>query len=220
VPLGLKGYPPPKQWKIGSANSLNRDTSTNGDICKTYQDRIEQEVWEPIDDWIKKTEQQCEEYDWWSPIGWFCGLVTIVVTVVKWVARIIVTIVFPTICEVINFLANAVSAVFNFVLALPVIGPIIKVFIRTVVTVVSYVVGLADGLLRLIGIRITKHLRVHVVPLCEGNIPLATQQHLDAVMTETARIFYARAQIRVHTTFHDPIRNPPKDALRIGTSSI
>lgn len=186
-------------------------------ICKTYQDRIEQKVWEPIDDWIKKTEQRCEEYDWWNPIGWFCWLVTIVVKVVKWVARIIVTIVFRTICEVINFLANAVSAVINFVLALPVIGPIIKAFIRTVVTVVSYVVGLADGLGRLIGIRITKHMRVHVVPLCEGNIPLATQQHLDAVMTETARIFYARAQIRVHTTFHEPIRNPPKDALRIGT---
>ena len=142
---------------------------------------------------------------------------TIVVKVVKWVARTIVTIVFRTICEVINFLANAVSAVINFVLALPVLGPIIKAFIRTAVTVVSYVVGLADGLGRLIGIRITKHLRVHVVPLCEGNIPLATSSTFDAVMTETARIFDARAQIRMHVTFHEPIRNPPKDALRLGT---
>ncbi len=186
-------------------------------ICKTYQDRIEQEVWEPIDAWIKKTEQRCREYDWWNPIGWFCWLVTVFVKIVKWVVRIVVTIVFRTICEVINLLANVVSAVINFVLALPVLGPIVKAFIRTVVTVFSYAVGLADGLGRLVGIRITKHLRVHVMPLCEGNIPLAYRQHLDAVMTETARIFYERAQIRVHTTFHEPLRNPPQDALRLGT---
>ena len=39
-------------------------------ICKTYQGRIEQEVWEPIDAWIEKTERRCREYDWWNPIGW------------------------------------------------------------------------------------------------------------------------------------------------------
>ena len=39
-------------------------------ICKTYQDRIEQEVWDPIDAWIEKTERRCREYDWWNPIGW------------------------------------------------------------------------------------------------------------------------------------------------------
>lgn len=186
-------------------------------LCKTYQDRIEQKVWEPIDAWIKKTERRCREYDWWNPIGWFCWLVTLFVKIVKWVVRIVVTIVFRTICEVINFLANAVSAVINFVLALPVLGPIVKAFIRAVVTIFSYAVGLADGLGRLVGIRITKHLRVHDLPLCEGNIPLAHQQHLYAAMTETARIFYERAQIRVHTTFHEPIRNPPEDALRLGT---
>lgn len=186
-------------------------------ICKTYQDRIESTVWEPVDDWIKRTENRCKKYPWWNPLGWFCWLVTIAVKVVKWVVRIVVTIVFRVVCEVVNFLANAVAAVFNFVLALPVIGPIIKAAIRLFVTAVSYGVGLVDGFGRLVGIRTTKHLRVHVVPLCEGNIPLATQVHLDAVMTETARIFYARAQIRVHTTFHEPIRNPPADALRIGT---
>ena len=186
-------------------------------ICKTYQDRIESTVWEPVDDWIKRTENRCKKYPWWNPLGWFCWLVTIAVKVVKWVVRIVVTIVFRIVCEVINFLANVVAAVLNFVLALPVIGPVIKAAIRVFVTAVSYVVGLVDGFGRLVGIRIAKHMRVHVVPLCEGNIPLATQVHLDAVMTETARIFYARAQIRVHTTFHEPIRNPPADALRIGT---
>jgi hypothetical protein len=46
---------------------------------------------------------------------------------------------------------------------------------------------------------------------------LANEVHLTAIMRETERIFYARAQIRVHTTFHEPIRNPPENALRIGS---
>jgi hypothetical protein len=38
-------------------------------------------------------------------------------------------------------------------------------------------------------------------------------------MRETARMFYARAQIRVHTTIHEPVRNPPESALRLGTNA-
>lgn len=186
-------------------------------ICKTYQSRIEKEFWEPFDDWIRSTEEKCEEYDWWNPIGWFCWLVTIFVKIVKWAVRIVVTIVFRTICEVVNLFVNVAAAVLNFALAFPFVGAIIKAIIRTVVTAISYVVGLADGFARILGIRITKHLRVHVIPLCEGDIPLANRQHLEAVMAETARIFYARAQIRVHTTFHEPIRNAPEAALRLGT---
>ena len=193
------------------------DISTMATICKTYQSRIEEEFWNPIDDWIKKTEEKCEEYDWWNPIGWFCWLVTIFIKVVKWVVRIVVTIVFRTICETLNFLANTFAAVLNFVLAIPIVGPFFKALIRAAVTVISYGVGLADGFARIVGIRITKHLRVHVLPLCEGDIPLANRQHLEKVMAETERIFYERAQIRVHTTFHEPIRNPPENALRLGT---
>ncbi len=194
------------------------DINAMATICKTYQSRIEEEFWNPIDDWIKKTEEKCEEYDWWNPIGWFCWLVTIFVKVVKWVVRIVVTIVFRTICETLNFLANTFAAVLNFVLAIPIVGPFFKALIRAAVTVISYGVGLADGFARIVGIRITKHLRVHVLPLCEGDIPLANRQHLEKVMAETERIFYERAQIRVHTTFHEPIRNPPENALRLGTN--
>jgi len=187
-------------------------------ICKDVQVRIEESFWEPIDDWLQSTEEKCQEYDWWNPIGWFCWLVTIVVKIVRWVFRTIVTFVIRVVCEVINFALNVVAAVFNIILAIPILGPIIKGAIRLIVGVASYVVGLMDGFARLIGIRITKHLRVHVIPLCEGVIPLATQVHLAAIMRETERIFYSRAQIRVHTTFHEPVRNPPENALRLGTN--
>jgi hypothetical protein len=203
----------------GSRATAAQGTTNMATICKDIQETFETEVWEPVDDWVKRTEERCEEYDWWNPVGWFCWLVTIVVKVVRWAARTIVNVVFRTVCEVINFLANAVSAVLNVVLALPFVGAIVRAIIKTVATVISYVVGLADGIGRALGIRITKHLRVHVIPLCEGVVPLASEVHLAPVMRETERIFYARAQIRVHTTIHEPLRNPPESALRLGTNA-
>jgi len=185
--------------------------------CKEVQDWIEEQIEQPVDDWITKTEKHCKEYDWWNPLGWFCWLVTIVVhvikfilvTVGKWVSRIV--------CEIVNFFENAAGAVINVILSIPILGPWIRAIIRAIATIISYVIGLLDGLARLFGIRITKHLRVHVFPLCEGYLPLAYESHLTPIMRETTRILYDRAQIRLHTTFHDPIQNPPENALRLGT---
>ncbi|HYN53495.1 MAG TPA: hypothetical protein VES38_02175 [Methylotenera sp.] len=67
---------------------------------------------------------------------------------------------------------SAVRPLFSIILAIPIIGPFIKAIRRLIVTEISYVIGLLDGLARLFGIRITKHLRVHMIPLCEGSIPL------------------------------------------------
>jgi len=41
-------------------------------ISKEVQEWIEEQVWKPVDDWVKRTEKKCKEYDWWNPIGWFC----------------------------------------------------------------------------------------------------------------------------------------------------
>ncbi|HEX7317058.1 MAG TPA: hypothetical protein VF297_24380 [Pyrinomonadaceae bacterium] len=176
-------------------------------ICKDVEEWIE----ENIEQEIQKQEERCEDWPW--PLDWFCSLVTFIVRILVTIVRKIVRVV----CEVIVFVVNVVAAILNVVFALPLIGPIVKAIIRIVATAISYVVGLLDGLARLIGIRITKHLRVHVLLLCEGVIPLAYEAHLTPIMRETERILYDRAQIRVHTTFHDPIRNPPEDALRLGT---
>lgn len=187
-------------------------------ICKDVQDWVETNVWKPVDEWVKRTEKRCEEYDWWNPIGWFCWLVTIVVKFVRWILAPVWTAIFRVVCEVVNFVLNLAAAVVNIILTIPIIGPIIKAVIKGLVTLGSYVIGLLDGLARLLGVRITKHVRVHVIPLCEGFIPLAYQKHLEPIMTETERIFYERAGIRVHTRFHEPVRDPPENALRIGTN--
>ena len=156
--------------------------------CKQIQDWVETEVWDPVDDWVKSTEQRCKDYGWWNPLGWFCWLVTIFVKIVIFVMRKIVTPILRVVCEVVNLLLELLSAVLNVVLAIPFIGAAIRIVIRAFVSAVSYVVGLADGIARALGIRITKHLRVHVIPLCEGTVPLAYEGHLAQIMRETERI--------------------------------
>ena len=176
-------------------------------VCKDVEEWIE----ENVEQEIEKQEKRCKKWPW--PLSWFCSLVTFIVKVIVTVWKKIIRVV----CEVITVVVNIAAAVVNFVLAIPIIGPLIKAVVRLVTGVISYIVGLIDGLGGLIGIRLTKHLRVHVVPLCVGNSPLAYQQHLDPIMRETERILYDRAKIRLHTTFHEPIRNPPETALRLGT---
>jgi len=177
-------------------------------VCKEIEEWFE----EKIEQEIRKQEQRCKKWPW--PLSWFCSLVTFIIKVVVTIVRKVVRVV----CEIITVVVNLASAVVNLILAIPILGPAIKAFIRLVTGAASIVLGLLDGAGRLFGVRITKHLRVHVVPLCEGIIPLAYEQHLAPIMRETERILYARAQIRVHTTFHEPIRNPPETALRLGTN--
>lgn len=176
-------------------------------VCRDVEEWVEQNITEEI----RKQEQRCKKWPW--PLSWFCSLVTFIVKVIVTVLVKIIRVV----CEIVTVVLNVVAAVINWLLALPLIGWIIRAVIRFVVAVISYIVGLLDGVLGLVGIRITKHLSVTVIPLCVRDSPLAQRANLEAVMAETARVLYSRAKIRVHVTFRDPIRNPPENALRLGT---
>jgi hypothetical protein len=176
-------------------------------VCRDVEDWIE----ENVEQEVEKQEQRCKKWPW--PLSWLCSLVTFIVKILVTIVRKIVRVV----CEIVVVVLNIVAAIINFILAIPIIGPLIKAIIRLITGITSYVVGLIDGLGRLFGIRITKHLRIHVIPLCEGMIPLAYEAHLTPIIRQTERTLYTRAQIRVHTTFHEPLRNPPDNALRLGT---
>ena len=176
-------------------------------VCHEVEEWIEENITQEIE----KQEQRCKDWPW--PLSWICSVVTFIVKVVVTVWTKIIRIV----CEVVAVVLAVVSAIINVILAIPFLGFIVRFIIRVISAVVSYIVGLVDGVLRLVGIRITKHLRVIVIPLCVGISPLARQKNLEPVMAETARILYDRAQIRVHVTYREPIRNPPETALRLGT---
>ena len=175
------------------------------EVCRDVEEWIE----ESIEQEIEKQEQRCKKWPWPLSGGLFTSYVHHQDCRRHW--RKIVRVV----CEVI-VVAWSISRSSNFVLRLPVIGPLFRAAIRLVTGAYSYVIGLADGVARLFGVRLTKHLRVHVIPLAKGM--------RDSLLDNTSVPSCCRrlppctsARIRVHTTYHEAIRNPPERSLRIGT---
>lgn len=178
-------------------------------ICR----EVEEWITENVEQEVKKQERRCKKWPW--PLSWLCSLVTFIVRVIVTVTKKIVRVV----CEVVSFLKNLAAALINLILAIPIWGAWWRTVINFFVSIASYIIGLADGALSLVGVRITKHLRVHIIPLCNGDIPLANEHHLTDLAKATADILYRRAKIRAHFTFHEPLRNPPESALRVGTNA-
>ena len=87
--------------------------------CKDVQDWVEEQVWKPVDDWVEKAEEKCEEYDWWNPIGWFCWLVITIVKIIRWVLVPILTLVIRVVCEVVNFFVNVATGIVNLLIPSP-----------------------------------------------------------------------------------------------------
>jgi hypothetical protein len=174
---------------------------------------VEEWITEQVEEWVERQEERCKKWPW--PLSWICSVVTFVVKIVVTVAKKILRVV----CEIVFVVLNVIAAIVNLSLAIPLFGPIVRAIVRFVASVASYLSGLADGIARSFGIRIPKNLRVHVVILCEGNIPLAYESHLREALDQTRDTFMNRAQIRIHYTVHEPVRNPPEGALRVGTET-
>lgn len=75
-------------------------------ICTNVTTMITQEVTVPVNTWVAQQQQQCTQYPWWDPRGWFCWFITVSVLVVVWVVQ---TILVPTITVVCNFVTFVVG---------------------------------------------------------------------------------------------------------------
>jgi hypothetical protein len=76
-------------------------------ICTTISSWIGQYVLTPINtwvatqqnqqvqvqSWVNQQQQQCHQYPWWNPLGWFCWFITILVQVLIWVWRLVTVLV-------------------------------------------------------------------------------------------------------------------------------
>jgi len=73
--------------------------------CKQQQERIEESVLQPIDQWVTQQEQRCrdEPCNWWTLClnKLFCWIATFLVKVTLWVTTIIVRWVYRTVCTVV-----------------------------------------------------------------------------------------------------------------------
>jgi hypothetical protein len=74
--------------------------------CKQQQERIEETVVEPVEQWVEQQEQRCrdEPCNWWTLClnKLFCWLVTVLVKVAVWVTKVVVRWVYRTVCTVVS----------------------------------------------------------------------------------------------------------------------
>ena len=51
-------------------------------ICRTVTTWITQKVLDEVETWVEEQQEQCKQYPWWDPRGWFCWVETFMVKVV------------------------------------------------------------------------------------------------------------------------------------------
>ena len=85
--------------------------------CKQQQERIEETVLEPIDQWVEQQEERCrnEPCNWWLLClnKLVCWVVTILVKVTVWVTKIVVRWVYRTVCTVVSLAIGLVALLFG-----------------------------------------------------------------------------------------------------------
>ena len=81
-------------------------------ICTTITTYVTQQVTVPVNTWVSQQQQQCQQYPWWNPLGWFCWFVTIVVLGVVWVVQTIVVASTVVVCNFVTFVVGWVVMLF------------------------------------------------------------------------------------------------------------
>lgn len=85
--------------------------------CKQQQERIEETVLEPIDQWVEQQEERCrnEPCNWWLLClnKLVCWVVTLLVKVTVWVTKIVVRWVYRTVCTIVSLAIGVVALLFG-----------------------------------------------------------------------------------------------------------
>jgi hypothetical protein len=174
-------------------------------VCKEVQEWITEE----IEQEIEKQETRCKNWPW--PLSWLCSVVTffvkIIVVIGGYVAR--------TVCEIVTVVLSIAAMVLNALLAIPIIGAIVRAFIRTAGWIASQILGAADGLARVFGVRTIKRLRIRIVPLIADGEALATEETLRSTIAATKEVFRKSAGIDARISVELPVADAPDFALDV-----
>ncbi|SFK27024.1 hypothetical protein [Lysobacter sp. cf310] len=192
-------------------------------ICRQVEERFK-EIRESISETVETIrkefqEKVCESLPW--PLDWFCKLVTrvifetirIVVVVILEVVRVVSRVV----CEFVTAVLYVVGAALSTLINVPFLGPIVRGAIRLIMEAWSQGVGLVDAGARLLGIRITKYLRVCIIVLREDSGALtAPAASLATAIALAESTFYRGAKVRLKVLgIHEPRQPAPRDALDV-----
>ncbi len=80
-------------------------------VCWEIVERIEETVWEPVEEWVERREKKCKKKKCKKVClccnKWFCWIETFLEKVVTWVAKQVVNFVTRTVCEIVHDLLKA-----------------------------------------------------------------------------------------------------------------
>ncbi|MFE5189924.1 hypothetical protein [Streptomyces sp. NPDC056628] len=83
-------------------------------VCKEINERVEEKVSKPIEEWVRDTKKYCKKkFKWYNPLSWVCWLVTTLIRVVRWVVSVVVRFVVRWVCWVVTTLWEYAKDVFR-----------------------------------------------------------------------------------------------------------
>jgi hypothetical protein len=190
-------------------------------FCHNVQDWIEENIEQPVDQWVERTEKRCAEQDcdWWCACcnKWFCWLVTLLVKVVVWIVVTVGKWVTRVVCEVISFVLDVVAFVVNLVLSIPIIGGILRTILNWLTEVVWRAVGLIDLALGAFGVRFEKRMHVGLmIPRVNGQ-PITTEAAMMPQIVKAQEIYKRLCNVKIiySGACIAPV-DAPSDALTVG----
>lgn len=188
------------------------------EVCVKATTRVEEAFKETIEHSISKIDQVCEDLPW--PLDWFCHAVT---TVIKWVETVVKTIVkvwVTLVCYPLMLALTLLAETFQLLLAVPIVGTILKWGIGAIVWLGSQLIGLFEAGIGFIGIRLIKHLRVHIIVLMRDDRTLtAPLDRIGLAVQRAESIFRSRAEVKIQSYIHQVNTPSPRNALYVDTDA-
>ncbi len=192
-----------------------------GRVCKETQDWVEENVEQPVEQFVNQLQQTCVQQDcnWWCLCcnKWLCWLVWVVVRVVTWVVVTVGKWVTRVVCEVVNFVLDVVGSIVKLILSIPIIGGIIRTILNWVTEIIWRLVGLIDFVASLVGIRLRKKMYFGVIVPSVGGTSIVTDADIQRQVDAAVSFYDQTCNINLIFTgiCHTNI-SPPDGGLTVG----
>lgn len=170
-------------------------------VCREISRWVSENVEQPIEEWVNRTERQCIEQpcNWWCLCcnKWFCFLVTLVVRIVSFIIVTVSRLVTEVVCEIVGFVLDVIGIVIGLILSIPFIGGIIRAILNWVTEIVWRLVAIPDSIASLFGAMAPKKIYVKGVILNDNGTPFSTEAALMPSIDFARDVFLRECNVRL-----------------------
>jgi len=187
--------------------------------CKEVQDRVEEKIEKPIEEWVERREKKCKQRKckkWCLCCNkWLCWIETFLEKVIKWVIVTVVKWVVRVVCEIVDGLLSIVGVLVGLILAIPIIGRLIRQLWSFVIDIFWRIIGVFGTIADIIGWEWRKRLRICIIILSNERGPVATEATLRPHIDEAIRIYDEAANVTLIVEGIHTVEEPaPEGALK------